>query len=442
MLKRKIYDSLVQWKNKPNRMPLLVKGARQIGKTTTIREFAVKNYNNIIEINFEKTPEIKTAFRGNLDVNTLIEEISLKMPEAKFVPSETLIFFDEIQACGQAHTSLKFWAEDGRFDVIASGSLLGIMSSDADLAKDMYISSYPVGYEEEIMMYGMDFEEFLWAAGVDEAAISRLYECFEKEEKISPASHETMMKYFRTYMVVGGMPAVVSAFVQNHNYAEVHDIQGRITADYRNDIAHYAKAVEKVKARRCFDNIPAQLSKENTKFQYSVVEKKATAKKYRTSLEWLRDAEIITFCNNLSLPAFPAEAYKIDEEIRAYMTDTGLLIYMYGFEMKDAVMSDTLKGPAKGGIYENAVAALLHKKGYRIYYYRAANHGVEIEFILPAKNEAAVIPVEVKANRGSTVSLNKILENEDIKIGYKLTSGNLGRAGKKLTLPLYMAMFL
>lgn len=432
MLKRKIIERLKEWKNNHSKSALLVKGARQVGKTYIIREFGKQFYANTVELNFEKDRGLRSIFDGSLEVDHLIQQMSLFIPGSQFIPGNTLIFLDEIQSCPNARTAVKFLADDGRFDVVESGSLLGINYKD--------VSSYPVGYETPIEMFPLDFEEFLWAIGINESAISGLKEFFDAPSKIPAELNSLMISYLRQYIVIGGMPKVVDTFVRTNNYNDVFDLQQAVLANYADDITKYATVPDKPKIRACFNSIPAQLAKENTKFQYSVVEHKGTARKFGSSIEWLLDAGIIQLCHNVSLPAFPLNAYEKSEQFRAYMTDTGLLTAMYGYDMKAAIIRDTLKGPAKGGIYENLIAGMLAAKEIPLYYYRTDNGSIEIEFLIT--DNSSIVPVEVKAKKGSTVSLNKLLEDSSIKKGYKLTSKNAGVSGKKISLPLYMAVFL
>lgn len=432
MLKRKMTDRLLEWKNTKDKECLLVKGARQIGKTFIIEDFARNHYKYFVEINFEQHPEMKAIFDGSLSVPELIQRITLFMPDVEFVPYETLLFLDEIQSCPQARTSLKFWAIDNQYDVIATGSLLGINYKE--------VSSYPVGYERQMDMYAIDFEEFLWALGVKESLIDDLRRHFASGEPIDAIIHDKMMTYLRQYMVVGGMPAVVNKFIETNNYNLVHAEQTKILADYMNDIAKYAPTADKPKARSCYLSIPSQLAKENTKFQYSVVEKKGTARKFANSLDWLRDAHLIAFCHNVSSIEFPLAAYAKEDQFRIYVTDIGLLIAMYGFEMKRAIIDDTLASHAKGGIFENLIADFLLKKGLPLYYYCKENNSVEVEFLI--ERNAKPVPIEVKAKRGPTTSLNTVLDKPNIEMGYKFGAGNVGVEGKKTTLPLFMAMFV
>ena len=432
MLKRKFYDRLIEWKNNKNQSCLLVKGARQIGKTYIIDYFGKNNYASYIYINFIESPQTKDIFNDELSAEEIYKRMTLIMPEIKFVENDTLIFLDEIQECPNARTALKFLAIDGRFDVVASGSLLGISYRE--------VTSIPVGYETQVEMYSLDFEEYLWAIGYEESKIQILKEYFDRQEKVPEAIHKTMMKHLREYITVGGMPAVVNQFIKNKHFGEVQEQQQRILDSYFDDISKYAPKTEKPKVKNCYLSVPKQLAKENKKFQFSVVEKKATARKYENSVEWLRDANLVRLCYNVSAPEFPLAAYEKGEQYKMYISDIGLLVALYGFEIKKTIIDDTLGGNAKGGIYENLIADMLTKRGYKLNYYRTDNGSVEVEFLI--SKDAKIIPIEVKANNGSTVSLNEMLKRDDIPYGYKLISGNVGVNEKKIVMPLYMAMFL
>lgn len=410
----------------------MVKGARQIGKSFIIRRFGLDNYKNFIEINFEERPELKKIFEGNLDVTELIRKFSLFVENVEFKTGETLIFFDEIQSCPQARTSLKFWAEDGRFDVIASGSLLGINYRE--------VSSFPVGYERQVEMHSLDFEEFLWARGISDKVISDLKRHFDENLPVEKSVNDKMESLVREFMVIGGMPAVVNSFLETNNYGEVHKTQMMILDAYLNDIAKYAPAKDKPKARNCYLSIPRQLSKENTKFVYGLVENGGTARKYANSLDWLKDSNIVRYCYNVVPPSFPLVAYVRQEQFRIYANDIGLLVAMYGFEMKAAIVNDTLTGTVKGGIYENLIADFLLKKNIPLFYFKRDDSSSEIEFLL--EKETSVVPVEVKSHKGSTSSLDSMLKKNEVKFGYKIMNCNLGKNGKKITIPHYMAMFL
>jgi len=432
MLKRKFYNKLLDWKKTKNETCLLVKGSRQIGKTYIIDYFGKENYKSYIYINFIESPQTADIFEGELSADEIYKRMTLVFPEIKFIENDTLIFLDEIQQCPNARTALKFLAIDNRYDVIASGSLLGISYRE--------VTSIPVGYETQIEMYSLDFEEYLWAVGYEESAILVLKEYFNKREKVPDAVHSAMMKQLREYITIGGMPAVVNKYVSTHHFGEVQAEQQKILDSYFDDISKYASNTEKPKVKNCYLSVPKQLAKENKKFQFSVVEKKATARKYENSIEWLRDANLVRLCHNVSTPEFPLTAYEKEDQYKLYISDVGLLVAMYGFEMKKAIIDDTLNGNAKGGIYENLIADMLTKQGYKLNYYRTENGSTEVEFLI--SNDAKVIPIEVKANNGSTISLNEMLKRNDIPFGYKFISGNIGVNDKKIVMPLYMAMFL
>lgn len=319
MLKRKIMDKLIDWKNNHEKECLMVLGVRQVGKTFIIREFA-KNYDSFFELNFLSNEDYKKIFDGNLDYETIIKNITIRIPDNDIIPGKTLIFLDEIQACPNAITALKFLTENNNIDCIASGSMLGMAYKRA--------TSFPVGYVDRIYMDSLDFEEFCWANGMSEQAITYLKEDFINKKSVSESTHERMLELFKEYIIVGGMPKVVSSFVENHHFGSVLKEQRKILNDYRDDIVKYADNTESPKIRACFDSIPAQLAQENKKFKYGLVEKKGTLSKYFGSLEWLNDAGIINFCYNLRNPEAPLEGNKNLECFKVYMRDTGLLMAM------------------------------------------------------------------------------------------------------------------
>lgn len=433
MLKRKILRDLENWKLRKNQECLLVKGARQVGKTTIIRKFAQDAYSSFQMLDFEADPGLREIFEGTLEVDAVLQKVSLKRPGFRVEPGKTLLFLDEIQACPNARTALKYLAADSRFDVIASGSLLGINYRD--------VSSFPVGYERQMEMNAMDFEEFLWALGIGEEDISKLRGDFLQVKKQEEAVHSAMMEHLRTYLVVGGMPAVVNRYLSTNNFGEVHREQQKILDGYFADISKYAAVPEKPKIRDCFLSLPRQLAQESKKFRYAEVGTGGTAKKYANSLEWLRDAGMVRFCRNVSVPTFPLKGYERENQFKIYGSDIGLLVALFGFQMKDALFHDTLKGPAKGGIYENLVADMLSKNGHPLHYFKREDSTREIEFLL--ERDAGILPVEVKARNGATPSLDGLLEdNPDIPTAYKLISGNAGKSDRKISLPLYMGMFL
>ena len=431
MLKRKIYQSLIEWKKQTEKMCLVVKGARQVGKTFIIDKFARENYENYVYINFDENPGYKVIFDGDLDVNNLIKQISLRVPNVSLVPHKTIIFLDEIQNCPNARTALKFLALDKRFDVIASGSLLGINYKE--------VESFPVGYTEQLEMYSLDFEEFLWANGIEEQSILDVKEFFDKKEVVPQAMHERMMELFKEYIVVGGMPRVVNDFVKNHNFANVLKIQKAIISDYEDDIAKYADGSEKAKARACFLSIPKHLSKDYKKFRYSLVMQSGSSRKYAGSLMWLYDAGIINFCHNLEIPQLPLEGNSKSDTFKVYMRDTGLLVAMLDEGKQEDIIDGNL-GIYKGAIYENIIGDVLAKKGKKLYYFEY-NSTLEVDFFI--RYERVITAIEVKSSGNSkSKSLETLMEKYGVKKGIKLAPSNYGKKGEIDIFPIYMAMFL
>lgn len=443
MLERKIYAELLQWKRKRQQEKLkkclIVKGARQVGKSYIIQEFGKREYASFINIDFYSHPELKKIFEGELTSEAIYKRISANIPGVKLVPGKTLIFLDEIQRCGKARTAIKFLAEDFRFDVISSGSLLGLAyGMDADEEVDE-VESVPVGYETQLTMYSLDFEEFLWANGYDQDIINELRQYVYTETQIHESVHQKFEELFREYMVVGGMPEVVANFVRNKDFNSVYEIQQNILNEYKDDIAKHAKGKEKQLVRMCYDAVPKQLAKELKKFQYSTVEKGQTRRKFGGSIQWLIDSYIVNPCYNISEPYIPLMANAKEEQFKLYINDTGLLTCMYGFETKKAILNDTIRGNARGGLYENIIAECLVKRGYKLYYYKPDdNH--ELEFLLEKNGE--VVPLEVKAGNSATVSLNNFIKDFKPSVAYKLVGSRNGRVGVKITLPHYMIIFI
>lgn len=431
MLERKITAELINWKNREDKRALLVKGARQVGKTFIIEKFAKENYKHYININFVENPKYKAIFDGDMDVDTLIKQISLRVPNAEIVPGETLLFLDEIQMCPNARTALKFLALDDRFDVIASGSMLGINYKQ--------VSSYPVGYVDYLEMYSLDFEEFLWANGIKPESIDDIRGYFERKEPVPKAMHEKMMELFKEYIVVGGMPRVVDEFVKTHNFANVLKLQRGIIADYTDDIAQYAETAEKAKARACFLSIPKHLSKDYKKFRYSLVESKGTARKFGGSLNWLYDAGIINFCYNLAQPELPLEGNAKSDTFKVYMRDTGLLMAMLEDGSQEDIIDGNL-GIYKGAIYENIIADIFGKLGKKLYYYENRSI-IEMDFFIRYNKQATAIEVK-SADNTKSKSMDAMLKNYNVKYGIKLSGKNVGTGSGFDTYPLYMAMFL
>lgn len=432
MLKRKITDFLLNWKKTKQKECLLIKGARQVGKTFIVDDFGKKNYKSYVYINFIMNPEYKEIFEGDLSANEIYKKMSFIISGIEFVEKETLIFLDEIQECPNSRTALKFLAIDDKYDFIASGSLLGINYKE--------ISSIPVGYERQIQLYSLDFEEFLWSQGINENIINELKKYYDDKKNVPEVINKKMFQLLREYLVVGGMPEVVSDFTKNKDFNRVHQIQEKISNSYLDDISKYAYLDQKPKIRSCYLSIPKQLAKENKKFQFSVVEKNGRSRKYEDSLNWLRDANLINIIYNVKVPNIPLVAYEINDNYKIYLNDTGILNYMYGFEIKKLILSNEITGDVKGGIYENLVCDFLVKKGYKINYFKIKNSSQEIEFLIE-KNKG-VIPIEVKAGNNASVSLSKYIEEYKPNESYKFITGNVGFKDKNYVLPLYMVMFL
>ncbi len=431
MLKRKILNDLINWKNTKDKECLLVKGARQVGKTYIIEEFGKNYYDNYVYLNFFRNPNLKNIFEGSLEASEIYKKMSIYIPNFKLVPN-TLIFLDEIQECPNARTALKFLAIDNKYDVIASGSLLGISYKS--------VPSIPVGYERQLTMYSLDFEEFLWAIGFNENSISYIKEHFENHEKIENGINDEMFRKLREYIVVGGMPDVVNTFIETNNFSDVQKAQDKILFDYNDDIIKYAKNVEKPKIRKCYNSIPKQLAKENKKFQYSVVEKGSTSRKYADSVQWLVDANLVIPVYNVSNPILPLDAYSKEDYFKIYLNDIGLICAMYGFDIKAPILENSLSGSAKGGIYKNLICDILTKRGYKLHFYKNDDNTQELEFLITQNSK--IIPIEVKAGNSASVSLNNFIIKYKPPYAYKLITGNIGVSKTKITLPLYMAMFI
>lgn len=435
MLKRTVDDELIKWAESDSGKCLMLRGARQVGKTFSSEQLGKSKFESVVSVNFLEQPELKSVFTGNLDTNSLIMNFSVYLPSARFVPEKTLIILDEIQECPEAVTSLKFWAKDNRFKVIATGSMLGI-----DFKRPI---SYPVGSVEYINMHPLSFREFLYAAGINDDVIGVLEQCCNEYRKVPDAINERMMNLLRQYLVVGGMPEAVSAYFENNSLIEADKVLRRILNDYRYDIAHYASPDIKIKAEKCYFSLADQLSKENHKFQYGLIEKGGNARKFGSSLDWLNNADLTRTSYNLTSLEIPFSSHFDSNNFRLYPTDIGLLVSMYEYMIKGALLDPSdkvLAGNTKGGLYEALIADMLIKSGHDLYYRKNEQATFEIEFLL--ERPEGIIPVKVKAGHIRSRSLDNLLKKESIPYGYKLIDGNVGKDGKKITLPLYMAMFL
>ena len=439
MLKRKIYDYLLKWKETHKNECLIIKGARQVGKTFLIEKLFAKEYKSFIRINFYEHSEYKNIFEENLSAEEILKRITANIPNAQIIPGDTLLFLDEIQTCAKARTALKFLAQSDKVDVVATGSLLGLAYGQDSDPEVEQVDSVPVGSENQIIMYPLDFEEFLWALGYDNSAIEYLKGYFDNKQKVPNELNKKYEQLLREYLVVGGMPEVVGDFVNNKDFGRVQEIQNKILNSYEDDIVNHAKSTEKTKVKRCYQSIPSQLARENKKFKYSEVEKGSTSRKFADSIDWLNNANLVLKCYNLEEPTLPLNTHEKRNEFKCYIHDTGLLLAMYGFATKLAILNNTLLGSAKGGIYENFVAETLVKKGYSLHYYKPSDE-MELEFII--EKDDFILPIEAKAGNSTTISLNNYMKKYNPKYALKLINGNIGFVDSKFTIPHYMLMFL
>ena len=436
MLKRKIEQSLTEWKNTVNHKPLIIKGCRQCGKTFSVLDFAKKNYKHVVYLNFFENPDYASVFAGSLEIDNIVMMLSALLgSEAVFEAGETVLILDEIQDCPDARTALKFFRMDGRYDVIGTGSLLGVKGYGKEP------KSIPVGSETVIDMYPLDFEEFLWANGIGSPIIEMLKNHLEMETPVPEALHNRMKQLLLQYTVVGGMPDAVQTFVDTKRMDEVLQIQRDIVRSYADDMVKYAEKKDKARIKECFQSIPRQLSKENKKFQYSVIKKGSTASKYAGSIRWIEDAGIISRCYNLSITELPLDGNAEEDIFKVYMRDCGLFVSM----LEDGTQYDILQGKLygyKGAIFENLIADIFAKMGRKLYYFHK-DSGLEVDFVIRYKGECTL--VEVKAATGNTKSTKTILHHPEkyhVNSAIKLGDYNVGRSGQILTLPLYMAFLL
>ncbi len=436
MLKRKIEQKLLDWKNTPDRKPLIIKGCRQCGKTFSVKDFAEKNYKHAVYMNFFENPTYASVFAGSLEIDNIIMMITALLgSEAVFEAGETVLILDEIQDCPEARTALKFFNIDGRFDVIGTGSLLGVKGYGKEP------KSIPVGSETVIDMYPLDFEEFLWANGVPEGIIAMLKKSLDEETPVPEALHQRMRQLLLQYTVVGGMPDAVKTFVATKQMDAVLQIQRDIVRSYEDDMVKYAENKDKPRIKECFQSIPKQLSKENKKFQYSVVKKGSTAAQYSGSLQWIEDAGIISRCYNLGITELPLDGNADKDCFKVYMRDCGLFVSM----LEDGTQFDILQGNLfgyKGAIFENLIADIFAKMGRKLYYFHK-DSGLEVDFVIRYHSECVL--VEVKATTGNTKSTKTVLNHPEkyhVHQAIKLGDYNVGRSGQILTLPLYMAFLL
>ncbi len=436
LLERKIDTFLSDWKSNPKRKPLIVKGARQIGKTESIRAFGRVNYDSVLEMNFMLQKKFRNIFNDGYEVDQIIKNISILEPSWKIIPNKTLLFFDELQKCPDCATSLKSFCQDRRFDVICSGSLMGIYYEE--------IESNAVGYKEDYDMFSMDFEEFLWAKGYSKEQVEDLFAHTLSLKPFSQLEMDTYMGIFRDYMTLGGMPEVVKMYIDNGHFGGTLKLQRQLLKDYEEDITKYAKETDKAKVLAVYSHIPTFLAKENKKFQITKVAKGARNREYIGAVEWLKEAGVINVCyclNNVELPLkgnYDPDFYKI------YYHDTGLLIASLDEEAQDDLRVNRNFGTYKGAVYENVVGEILRKLGYeQLYFYKHDNPAVEMDFFV--RDADSLIPVEVKAKDGATASLNNLIKWDsypEVKYGIKFGYKNIGWNGSFYTFPYFIAFLL
>ena len=433
MLKRKIDEFLLKRKNNPNKKPLLISGARQIGKTTSIQEFGKKEYKSYIEIDFIKEPSMVNIFKNGYDVDSIINLISFYKPNSKFIPKKTLIFFDEIQEIPDALTCFKYFGIDKRFDLIASGSMLGVNYKK--------IKSIPVGYREEYTMYSLDFEEYLWANGYGGDLVSYLYNSMKRLIPINDGYLYQLRKLFNEYIFIGGMPEVINEFLKNKLFGVPFEIQKRIYNDYEDDITKYVSGLDVAKVKNIYRHISSQLAKDNHKFQISQIKHGARFREYGGCEERLKDAGIINIAYNLNALKKPFSSYEMSNYFRIYFAEHSLFIATLDEEAKEDLKINQNFNIYNGALYESLVSEALIKAGYNLYFYKTDDSETELDFVIRVKNE--IVPIEVKRTRGRSTSLNNIIEkNPNVSYGVKLMDGNIGYSNNIFTFPYFLTFLL
>lgn len=442
MYRRKIESILQSWIDDTSHKPLVLKGVRQCGKTSSVLDFAQKHFKHVVYMDFRKNPDYRKFFMPSLDVDDIIMRISAAMPSAEIETGNTCFVFDEIQDCPRARGSLKYFHLDGRYEVMCTGSLLGVNGyKTRDEHEEEAEATIPVGFEEIVNMYPMDFEEWLWANGIKPMHINYLKECLENVMPVDEALHDRFRELLNMYVIVGGMPEAVTAFMETKQIGKVLSVQRRIVDEYKSDMMKYALMSDKSKIRECFESIPAQLAREYKKFTYTTVRPGGRGRDYAGSLQWIEDAGIIRRCYNTGATELPLDGNCIKSEFKVYMADIGLLVSM----LEEGTQSSILEGNLlsyKGALFENLVADILGKMGRKLYYYHK-NSGIELDFLMRYKGKCT--PVECKATTGNAKSVRTILEHHDkyhVTLAIKLGDYNVGIKDNLLTLPIYMTFLL
>ena len=442
MYKRKIENILQSWLDDASHKPLVVKGVRQCGKTSSVMDFAQKHFKNVIYLDFHEHSEYKKFFTPNLEVDAIVMRITAAMPDAEIEAGKTCFVFDEIQDCPRARGSLKYFHLDGRYEVICTGSLLGVNGyKTPDEKAEEEAASIPVGFEDIVNMYPMDFEEWLWANGIKDLHFDYLKKHLNNETPVEDALHDRFRELLLQYTIVGGMPEVVTTFMETKQIGKVLSVQRRIIDDYKADMVKYAATADKSRIRECFESIPAQLAREYKKFSYTAVRHGGRGRDYAGSLQWIEDAGIIRRCYNTSTTELPLDGNRIQSEFKVYMADIGLLVAM----LEEGTQSSILEGNLlnyKGAIAENLVADIFGKMGRKLYYYHK-DGGVELDFLVRYKGQCT--PVECKAATGNAKSMRTVLKHPEkyhVTSAIKLGDYNIGKSNELLTLPMYMAFLL
>lgn len=446
MFERKIYNDIVSWYEslKIKKRALIIKGLRQIGKTTIVRKFCEEHYENVVYIDFMHNSSVKSLFDKDLNVNDLIISLSASNLGAKFIPYKTIIIFDELQECANARSAIKPFMEDGRFDLICTGSLLGLREYNKKVSKGV-----STGFEKVITKKPMDFEEYLWAIGLEKNVINYVKKCFAEKTQVIPNVNEKLMKYFKEYLCVGGLPDVVNVFSLTHDLTQVREIQQSILESYKDDFGKHLNKdevqeinqTELTKTMQVYKSIPNQLAKENKKFQYKLVASNAKARSHSNAINWLEEFGLISKCHNLNNLELPLDGNKDENTFKIYVTDTGLFIAM----LEDGTVNNIINGDLKvykGAIFENIIADAFNKMNKDLYYYHKQS-GLEIDFVTRYNNELSLI--EVKSNNGNAKSLKEILNNKDkydISSNFKLADTNIRTTNGINTIPLYMAFLI
>ena len=433
-IQRKADSYLTEWKNNPQKLPLIVKGARQIGKTETILHFSTRNYENVVYINFVVDEKFKIITKDGYEPQSIIKNITLVDPSKKFIPGKTVIIFDELQEFPEIATSLKFFKIDGRFDVICSGSLLGISYQK--------IQSNSVGYKTDYEMSSLDFEEFLWAKGYKNAP-EEILEKMKKGEPFSELEHKVYSDLFHDFCITGGMPAIVSSYLQKGTFEGILSMQKQLILNYQEDVKKYAQGLDKTRILNVLNHIPVQLAKENKKFQISKVASGARFKDYWGCIEWLKDAGIVNICYCMNFPELPLKGNYDASKYKLYFFDTGLLVANLDEDSQEDLRANENLGVYKGALYENIISESLHKQGFELYYYKKEDSTLEEDFFVRAKD--FLIPVEVKATNGTAKSLRTLLKSEhypDITYGIKFIMGNIGFSDNIFTFPYFCSFLL